>query len=45
MIGEDCRIEDDVVIGAEVSVGSGNVVARGARIFPGDVVPEGAMSS
>jgi mannose-1-phosphate guanylyltransferase len=45
VIGEDCRIEDDVVIGAEVSVGSGNVVARGARIFPGDVVPEGAMSS
>ena len=45
MIGEDCRIEDDVVIGAQVSVGSGNVVTRGARIFPGDVVPEGAISS
>jgi mannose-1-phosphate guanylyltransferase len=45
VIGEDCRIEDDVVIGAEVSVGSGNVVERGARIFPGDVVPERAMSS
>jgi mannose-1-phosphate guanylyltransferase len=45
VIGEDCRIEDDVVIGAEVTVGSGNVVARGTRIFPGDVVPEGAISS
>lgn len=45
MIGEDCRIEDDVVIGTQVSVGSGNVVARGARIFPGNVVPDGAISS
>jgi mannose-1-phosphate guanylyltransferase len=45
VIGEDCRIEDDVVIGAEVMVGSGNVISRGARIFPGEVVPEGAAQS
>jgi mannose-1-phosphate guanylyltransferase len=44
VIGDDCRIDGDVVLGAEVTVGSGNVVAAGARIFPGEVVPEGAIS-
>jgi mannose-1-phosphate guanylyltransferase len=45
VIGEDCRIDEDVMLGAEVTVGSGNVVASGARIFPGEVVPEGAIST
>jgi mannose-1-phosphate guanylyltransferase len=44
VIGDDCRIDEDVVLGADVTVGSGNVVAAGARIFPGEVVPEGAVS-
>jgi mannose-1-phosphate guanylyltransferase len=45
LIGEDCRIEPDVVLGANVTVTSGNVLTAGARIFPGEVVPEGAMTS
>ena len=45
VIGEECRIEEDVVLGAEVTIGSGNVVESGARIFPGEIVPERASAS
>jgi mannose-1-phosphate guanylyltransferase len=43
LIGDDCRIDGDVVLGADVSIGSKNEVAAGARIFPGEVVPEGPI--
>ena len=35
MIGDDCHIEGDVVLGAGAEIGSHNVLAAGARIFPG----------
>jgi mannose-1-phosphate guanylyltransferase len=42
-IGDHCHIEDLVVLGEGVTVGSGNVLAAGARIFPGVELPEGAI--
>jgi mannose-1-phosphate guanylyltransferase len=42
-IGEDCRIEGGVVLGEGVSIGSENVLAFGARIFPGVQLPSGAI--
>ena len=43
VIGDDCHVEGDVVLGAGVNVGSRNVLAAGARIFPGVVLPEEAI--
>jgi mannose-1-phosphate guanylyltransferase len=42
-IGDHCHIEDRVVLGEGVKVGSDNVLAAGARIFPGVQLPEGAI--
>jgi mannose-1-phosphate guanylyltransferase len=42
-IGHHCHIEDRVVLGEGVSIGPGNVLAAGARIFPGVQLPEGAI--
>jgi mannose-1-phosphate guanylyltransferase len=42
-IGSHCHIEDLVVLGEGVTVGPGNVLAAGARIFPGVELPEGAI--
>jgi mannose-1-phosphate guanylyltransferase len=42
-IGEHCQIEGDVVIGAGARIGPNNVLAPGARIFPGVELPEGAI--
>ena len=42
-IGRRCHIEDRVVLGEGVSVGPDNVLAAGARIFPGVQLPEGAI--
>ncbi|HLJ03074.1 MAG TPA: NDP-sugar synthase [Solirubrobacteraceae bacterium] len=42
-IGEQCHIEGGVVLGEGVSLGSGNVLAAGARIFPGVHLPDGAI--
>jgi mannose-1-phosphate guanylyltransferase len=42
-IGDDCHLEDDVVLGAGASVGARNVLASGSRILPGVVMPEQAV--
>jgi mannose-1-phosphate guanylyltransferase len=42
-IGENCRIEGGVMLGDGVSIGSENVLACGARIFPGVKLPSGAI--
>jgi mannose-1-phosphate guanylyltransferase len=43
-IGDHCVVRRDVVLGEGAVVESGSAVAAGARIFPGVVVSEGAMS-
>ena len=42
-IGDHCRIEGGVVLGEGVKIGSGNMLAAGARIFPGVELPDGAI--
>jgi mannose-1-phosphate guanylyltransferase len=42
-IGDHCHIENRVVLGAGVKLGSGNTLAAGARIFPGVELPDGAI--
>jgi mannose-1-phosphate guanylyltransferase len=42
-IGEHCHVEGGVVIGEGVTVGRDNVLAAGARIFPGVELPDGAI--
>ncbi len=42
-IGEHCRIDGGVVLGAGVKIGADNVLAAGARIFPGVELPPGAI--
>jgi mannose-1-phosphate guanylyltransferase len=42
-IGDHCHVEDRVVLGEGVKVGSDNVLTAGARIFPGVELPEGAI--
>ncbi len=42
-IGPGCHISDGVVLGDDVRVGSGNILAAGARIFPGVQLPDGAI--
>lgn len=42
-IGDNTRIEDLAVIGEGVTIGADNVLAHGARIFPGVTLPDGAI--
>ncbi len=42
-IGDHCVIDDLAVVGADVSLGDGNTVSRGARLFPGISLPERAL--
>jgi mannose-1-phosphate guanylyltransferase len=42
-IGDHCRIEGCVMLGDGVKLGSGNMLAAGARIFPGVELPDGAI--
>jgi mannose-1-phosphate guanylyltransferase len=42
-IGARCHVDDQVVIGDGVQIGSDNVLAHGARIFPGVQLPTGAI--
>jgi mannose-1-phosphate guanylyltransferase len=42
-VGDHCHIEDRVMLGEGVIVGPDNVLAAGARIFPGVELPEGAI--
>ncbi len=43
-IGDGCRIEGGVVLGESVTVGAGNTLAAGMRIFPGVQLPDGAIA-
>jgi mannose-1-phosphate guanylyltransferase len=42
-IGDHCHIADGVVIGEGACIGPDNVLAAGARIFPGVKLPRGAI--
>jgi mannose-1-phosphate guanylyltransferase len=42
-IGSGTHIEDGAVLGEGVTVGADNVIAGGARIFPGVTLPDGAI--
>ena len=43
-IGEHCHLEGGVVLGEGVSIGAGNVLRAGARIFPGVELPDSAIT-
>jgi mannose-1-phosphate guanylyltransferase len=42
-IGAGCHIGGGVVLGEKVKVGPDNILAAGARIFPGVELPDGAI--
>jgi mannose-1-phosphate guanylyltransferase len=42
-IGDNTHIEGLAVLGEGVTIGAGNVVANGARIFPGVTIPDGGL--
>jgi mannose-1-phosphate guanylyltransferase len=42
-IGDDCHVDGMSVLGEGVTIGSGNVVSNGARVFPGVTLPDGAL--
>ena len=43
-IGEHCRIDDGVVIGQDVTIGSHNVLTAGMRVFPGVELTDSAVA-
>jgi mannose-1-phosphate guanylyltransferase len=42
-IGDDCHVDGLSVLGEGVTIGNGNVVSNGARVFPGVTLPDGAL--
>jgi mannose-1-phosphate guanylyltransferase len=42
-VGARTRITGGAVLGEGVTIGADNVIAGGARIFPGVVLPDGAI--
>jgi mannose-1-phosphate guanylyltransferase len=42
-VGDDCHVDGMSVLGEGVTIGNGNVVSNGARIFPGVTLPDGAL--
>jgi mannose-1-phosphate guanylyltransferase len=42
-IGDHCTVSEGVVIGEGVTIGTDNVLARGARVFPNVRLPDGAI--
>ncbi|MGZ8647747.1 MAG: sugar phosphate nucleotidyltransferase [Solirubrobacteraceae bacterium] len=42
-IGDHCTIDGLSVLGEGVTLGHGNVVSNGARVFPGITLPDGAL--
>jgi mannose-1-phosphate guanylyltransferase len=42
-IGDHCTVDAMSVLGEGVTIGAGNVVSNGARIFPGVDLPDGAL--
>jgi mannose-1-phosphate guanylyltransferase len=43
VVGDGTHIEGEVVLGEGVTVGADNVLAHGARLFPGVSLPDGAI--
>jgi mannose-1-phosphate guanylyltransferase len=44
VIGDRTQVVDGAMIGEHVKIGADNVVARGARVFPGMEVPDGGLA-
>ena len=42
-VGDGTKLTGGAVLGEHVRIGADNVIARGARIFPGVVLPDGAI--
>jgi mannose-1-phosphate guanylyltransferase len=42
-IGDHCVVDGLSVLGEGVTIGAGNVVSNGARLFPGLTLPDGAL--
>src|SRR5919106_5682297 len=42
-IGDECHVDGMSVLGEGVTIGNGNVVSNGARVFPGVTLPDGAL--
>jgi mannose-1-phosphate guanylyltransferase len=42
-IGDECHVDGMSVLGEGVTIGDGNVVSNGARLFPGVTLPDGAL--
>jgi mannose-1-phosphate guanylyltransferase len=42
-IGDGCHVDGLSVLGEGVTLGAGNIVSNGARIFPGVSLPDGAL--
>ena len=42
-IGDHCHVDGISVLGEGVTIGAGNVISNGARIFPGVTLPDGAL--
>jgi mannose-1-phosphate guanylyltransferase len=42
-IGDNTHVEGLAVLGEGVTIGAGNVVTNGARIFPGVTIPDGGL--
>jgi mannose-1-phosphate guanylyltransferase len=43
VIGDNTHVEGLAVLGEGVTIGAGNVVTNGARIFPGVTIPDGGI--
>ena len=43
VIGDNTHVEGLAVLGEGVTIGAGNVVANGARVFPGVTIPDGGL--
>jgi mannose-1-phosphate guanylyltransferase len=42
-IGDNCLVDGMSVLGEGVTIGAGNVVSNGARVFPGVSLPDHAL--
>ena len=42
-IGDNTHVEGLAVLGEGVTIGAGNVVTNGARVFPGVTIPDGGL--
>ena len=43
LIGDNTHIQGLAVLGEGVTIGAGNVIANGARVFPGVSIPDGGI--